>query len=147
VVVLSTLGFDEIDDLFLVVHGDETPFEQDWQRLVAATRDSRPRITRGLIIAGRSKLDAGQRRSLAEALKTTKLNVAVLVASPLARGTVTALGWVLGGYRAFDMHELDKAFAYLQVSQAHQARTRRSIEEIRGRLSSANEQSGAPSNR
>jgi hypothetical protein len=147
VVVLSTLGFDRTDDLFVIVHADDPPLDQDWQRMVEFTCESLPHLRRGLVIAGNAKLDAAQRRSLAEALKGANVNVAVLVASPLARGAVTALGWLIGGYRAFDMHELDKAFSYLRISEAHQMRARRSIREIQDRLSAVHDGSAARSNR
>ena len=133
-VVLSTLGFDELEQLLVIVHAPVPPSDADWEQMMQASRDALTRIKGCLVVAGESTLDANKRRGLAETLKGRNLKVAVMVASPLARGMVTALGWLVGGYRAFGMNDFDEAFDYMQVPVATRTKARSTVSDIQQSL-------------
>ena len=133
-VVLATLGYEEFDQLLVIVHAPCPPSDADWDEMMKVTRVSVTRINCCLVVAGHSTLDAQKRRGLADALKGRNLKVSVMVASPLARGMVTALGWLVGGYRAFDMNDFDKAFEYIRIPETTRVKARRVVDEIQKRL-------------
>jgi hypothetical protein len=127
VVVLPTLAYDRIDTALIVVHAAKPPSDSDWNRLMREPLVA----TKGcIVVAGATKLDAKKRRLLAENVKNLDIKVAVLVSSSVARGIVTALGWLVGGYRAFEMSELEQAAAYVGLPTARAADVQRVVREL-----------------
>jgi hypothetical protein len=137
VIVQATLAYTHIDDLYIVVHPAADPAPEHWTPMIDDVIGLRGRLTGCLVVAGNIKLDARQRSQLAEALRDQKIRVAVLISSPVSRGIVTALGWLVGGYRAFEMSRLEDAIDYLGISVARSDRVRVTVAEMRQRLNEA----------
>jgi hypothetical protein len=137
VIVQATLAYTHIDDLYIVVHPSADPAPEHWTPMIDDVIRLRGRLTGCLVVAGNIKLDARQRSQLAEALRDQKIQVAVLISSPVTRGIVTALGWLVGGYRAFEMSRLEDAIDYLGISVARSDRVRATVAEMRQRLNEA----------
>jgi hypothetical protein len=109
-----SLMFTILGDTLLVVHGPMDPEPEEWRELMAASRSTAQSYRRCLVLAGGVTLKAKQRSELADLVNTNGCRVAVLIDSAIARGMVTALGWVTGNkYRAFAMGAIDDAMAYL----------------------------------
>jgi hypothetical protein len=121
VTLLPTLAFARIGDtLFLCYTHREGPSDRDWatwlERLAIDDFDK-------LLVS--SPVEAGpntrQRRVVGEYWKSsarTRLRIARLVVSPVARGAFTALSWLLSDHtmRAFDPAELPEALTWLGSS-------------------------------
>lgn len=133
-VVLTTLAYERIDDFLIVVHSTETPSDSDWDRLM---QEPLGELKGTIVVAGGTKLDARKRKVLAERVKDARIKVAVLVSSSVARGVVTALGWLVGGYRAFAMDELDGAGAFVGVPPSQRSEVERVARELRTKLDGA----------
>jgi len=121
VTILPTLSFARIGDtLFLCYTHREGPSDRDWaawlDRLAIDDFDK-------LLVS--SPVEAGpntrQRRVVGEYWKgsaRSRLWIARLTASPVARGAFTALSWLLSDHtmRAFAPAELPEALAWLRSS-------------------------------
>jgi hypothetical protein len=108
-----TLRFTKVDDLLLVVHALVDPDPHEWSAMIAESRARAHGYRRVLVVASNVRLKASQRSELADFVNSNDVKVAVLVDSAVARGMVTALGWVTGKYRAFPTDDIEAAIAYL----------------------------------
>lgn len=63
-------------------------------------------------------ISPAQRQRVTTRMKGRELEAAVIVDGALTRGIITAIGWVLGGVRAFSPDNCDAAHAYLRLSKA-----------------------------
>jgi hypothetical protein len=108
-----TLKFTKIDDLLLIVHAPVNPDPHEWHALMKEGRAHGHLYRRALVLSSNAMLHAKQRSELADFINGRDLKVAVLADSPVARGVVTALGWITGKYRAFPLDGVEAAVAYL----------------------------------
>lgn len=133
-IVQATLAYTHIDDLYVVVHPTADPAPDHWTHMIEDVISLHGRLTGCLVVAGNVKLDARQRSQLADVLRGEKIQVAVLISSPVTRGIVTALGWLVGGYRAFEMSRLEDAMDHLGIPVGRRDRVRATVAEMRQRL-------------
>jgi hypothetical protein len=108
-----TLRFAKMDDLLLIVHAPVDPDPREWRVMIEESRARAFGCRRVLVFGSNARLTASQRSELADFVKRQDVKVAVLVDSAMARGMVTALGWVTGKYRAFPSGDIEAAVAYL----------------------------------
>jgi hypothetical protein len=108
-----TLRFSKIDDLLLIVHAPVDPDPHEWSVMIQESRAHAFGYRRVLVFGANVRLKASQRSELADFVNSNHVKVAVLVDSAVARGMVTALGWVTGKYRAFPSDDIEAAIAYL----------------------------------
>lgn len=129
-------------DLGLLVHAPIEPKEPDWNRTVERWKAfAQPLRERGrqplcVVWSGTGEgPNAKQRRVLDEVNATLRPRVAVVTASSVARGIVTAIAWF--GHteiRAFHPADLGGSLTYLGIPLAHADLVESSIEEVRARL-------------
>ena len=144
-VVLATLAYDFIDDVMITVHAAADPTAEDWSRMLADLKPMVPRLRASVVVAGDIKLNARQRKQLADTVARWKIKVAVLSESVVTRGIMRAIGW-LGGpnsARPFDMRSLDPAMTYLEIPDGRRPQLRATIKQ----LASVLEQAGSSERR
>ncbi len=107
-------------DLHIVVHGDVSPSDEEWNLYLNVLRAARPRMRRVLVSTTGGAPSPRQRRSLLDAMGEGRPpTTAVVTGSVVARGVVTALAWIKGDFiRAFSPADLDLALSHLAVAES-----------------------------
>jgi hypothetical protein len=131
----------EIDgDLFVVVHRVTPPTDREWSDYLKSWHPLDMSRVRTLVFTDGGRPNTAQRAMANEALGGKASLTAVVSASPLVRGTVTALGWfnpkrVNPKIKAFSPEEADRAFDYLGVTTPSEtARAWMLVEKLRAKL-------------
>jgi hypothetical protein len=133
----DTLRFDIVDHVFLIVHADVPPDEQDWARLVLVRNANRTKIRGNLVVAPpRAIINAAQRADVATFMKETGSSIAVVTDSALIRGVARAVGFLGVKVRAFQPAELTSALDYLVMPKSQHAELVRRIEILKAQLAS-----------
>ena len=133
----STLRFDIVDHVLVIVHADVPPADQDWQRLVLVRNANKAKIRGNLVIAPpRASINAAQRADVAAFMKDTGISIAVVTDSALIRGVALAVAFLGVQVRAFSPAQLDSALAFLVVPPSRQAEITRRVELLKGQLAS-----------
>lgn len=131
----DTLRFDIVDHVFVIVHADVPPAEQDWARLVLVRNANRAKIRGNLVVAPpRATINAAQRADVASFMKETGISIAVVTDSALIRGVASAVGFLGVQVRAFAPSELPSALNYLFVPVSRQAEVIRRVEILKAQL-------------
>ena len=132
----ASLSFDMTDHVMLVVHADMPPDDRDWARMVLVRNASRDNLRGILVVAPpRASINAAQRANVAQFMKETRMNLAVLTDSALIRGVALAVGLVGVKVRAFAPSELVGALESLGVPASRHADLTRRIESLKAQLS------------
>ncbi len=111
----ATLLYDVTPELVVLVHGDDHPSGADWEGYLAALGKLGAIPRSGVLVVTDG---AGPSPTQREAMNTryaVQVRVAVVTASPVARGMVTVLSWFNKLIRAFPPPAIRDALAYLQV--------------------------------
>lgn len=133
----DTLRFDIVDHVFVVVHADVLPDEQDWARLTLVRNANRTKIRGNLVVAPpRASINAAQRAEVTAFMKETGSSVAVVTDSALIRGVARAVAFLGVQVRAFPPSELANALNYLVVPAPRQAELIRRVEILTAQLAS-----------
>jgi hypothetical protein len=116
---MKTMAFNVVGGILVVVHGNETPADSEWQQYVTFIDKQGstllPQLVDGTSSGGPS---AKQRRELTAMLNGRKVPVAVLTDSTITLGIVTAVSWFNDKLKAFSPRDGRAAFTYLGVPQA-----------------------------
>jgi hypothetical protein len=133
----DTLRFDIVDHVFVIVHADVAPDEQDWARLSLVRNANRTKLRGNLVVAPpRATINASQRADVATFMKETGSSVAVVTDSALIRGVARAVGFLGVQVRAFPPAELTSALDYLAVPTPRHAEFIRRVEILKAQLAS-----------
>jgi hypothetical protein len=146
-VLLPTFGYDYVDDVMVTVHKAVDPSEEDWSRMVADLAAKLRELRGNLVLAGDIKLTARQRKGVADAVRGSKLKVAVLTESAVTRGILRAIGWLGGppGLRPSAMEEIGGALEYLEIRGSQRVQVYGAIEKLRTSLNHSSGGSSSPS--
>jgi hypothetical protein len=131
----DTLRFDIVDHVFVVVHADVPPADEDWARLTLVRNANRTKIRGNLVVAPpRASINAAQRASVTTFMKETGCSIAVITDSALIRGVARAVGFMGVQVRAFPPAELTLALDYLSVPASRHAELARRLEILKAQL-------------
>lgn len=131
----GTLRFDIVDHVFLCVHADVPPNDEDWSRLTVVRNANRNKIRSNLVVAPpRASINSAQRADVAKFMKETGTNIAVVTDSALVRGVARAVSFMGVPVRAFSVSELRSALDYLVVPVSRQAEFIRRVEILKAQL-------------
>jgi len=122
-------------DLFVVIHPATPPNDDDWMDYLRSWRPLDMTRMRTLVFTDGGGPNAAQRKLANDALGGKASLTAVVSASQLVRGMVTALSWFNPKIKAFAPEEALEAFHYLGVrTGAEVARTWLVVERVRARM-------------
>ena len=131
----STIRFDLVDHVFVIVHADAPPAEEDWKRMALVRNANKAKIRGNLVIAPpRASINAAQRADVAAFMKSTGSSVAVVTDSALIRGVAMAVAFLGVQVRAFSPAELERALSFLAVPPSRGAEVVRRVEILKGQL-------------
>jgi hypothetical protein len=111
----QTLRYELAGTLLVLVHGERSPADTDWDDYTDALRAHAHEITGVLVATDGAGPDGRQRVKLNDLVRQRggSFPTAVVTGSVVARGIVTALGWFNPKLRAFAPAELADAVVYL----------------------------------
>lgn len=122
---MKTMLFKQVGDVFLVVHSDRPPTDDEWNAYTAAivaagkARGGSLASIRNLVITDGGGPNAGQRKSSNDALaqlRDWKTSIAAVVsANATVRGIVTVLNWLSVPIKSFSPSNMNDAFAFLNL--------------------------------
>jgi hypothetical protein len=116
---MTTMLFERVWDVLVVLHGAENPSEDEWNayvRLVHDAQFSTTPMTGVFVTTHGGAPNAIQRRSITEAAGLGEPVICVCTDSVIARGVVTAFSWIYRTpLRAFRLDEVDRALEALKV--------------------------------
>jgi hypothetical protein len=104
-----------VGDLMILVHTSRPPSSSEWAEYVAAVAARDPIKLRTLVFTDGGAPNSPQRKEVTAALGGHASRGAIVSASMIVRGAVTALGWFNPLIRAFSPNEIDDAIQYLGV--------------------------------
>ncbi len=134
----NSLRFDIIDHVMVIVHANIPPSDSDWARLVVVRNASRLKIRGSLVIAPpRASINSAQRADVAQFMKETGCNVAVMTDSALIRGVAMAVGFLGVKVRAFALGDLTAALNFLTVPASRHATFLHRVQALKAQLGSA----------
>ena len=132
--ILRTLAYDVIDDAMVVFHAPGKPASQDFQRLVADTREAAPYLRGSVVLAGSAALTGAQRSQLSGSLRGARVKVAVLAGTKGVRTSAAALKALGHEYRVFGRSDLHPAIEHLGFRPDTRSRIHRVVAEFREAL-------------
>ncbi|MEM7157467.1 MAG: STAS/SEC14 domain-containing protein [Myxococcota bacterium] len=120
--------FERHQDWVLLVHGADPPNDDEWARYADVLRDAANSSGRGLLaLTDGVGPNALQRKQVSD----VKMRGAIVTLSRVARGIVTALGWVGVEIKAFPPEDLEDALDYLEIDAQLRLPMRRRLAEMR----------------
>ena len=126
----KSLGYGRVGNCFLYVSGKRPPNEADWAEYVAWFKKALPPNAQGIVLERGSGPNAAQRKQLTDITSKMTFKVAVLTASPVARGVVTAMSWFKEGYKAFSPDELGEAASYLGLDASATSQVKQLVQKL-----------------
>jgi hypothetical protein len=128
----ATIRWQAVKDVMLCVHGEEPPTSDEWRAFVRGCDAlGSSKGMRVLLVLANVSLSAVQRGDAADTLKRNQVKLAAIVtASRLTRGVVTAIGWVTGVNRAYSPAELSLALDEVRVDGQTREELRRLAREF-----------------
>jgi predicted Fe-S protein YdhL (DUF1289 family) len=132
--VAKTLSFERVGAIYLLVHDEVAPNDEDWRAHVAFLRQAMPELKAVLVFGDGAGPNASQRKLLQSIPGVNRCPTAVITISVVARGIVTAISWFGATIRAFAPAALAEAFAWLGLSEAERLAVLRRIAELKAQL-------------
>ena len=124
----KSILFERRDQIVLLVHSADPPNNADWDEYVQAlAKAARNGATGLLVLTDGVGPDSTQRKMISD----IKLRTAVVTLSRMARGIVTALGWLGANIRAFAPDQMDEALDSLGVPAADREAVSRRLAAMR----------------
>jgi hypothetical protein len=123
-----------VGDLGIVVHTGEAPTDAEWHVMLEMIRHADLKVFRGLAFTDGGAPNTAQRRRLTALVNGRPVHSAVVTASPVARGVVTALRWYIPGLKTFPPERLPEALAYLRVSPTELKAVEATVRRLRAEL-------------
>lgn len=115
---MGGMAFGECEGYCVVCHTAVNPTDDEWAEylLHLGKASNLPGV---LVITAGGVPNSAQRKDLAGVVPHRKCPIAIVTASPIARGVITALGWLgISGAKAFAPAKMDGAIEYLGVDRA-----------------------------
>lgn len=115
--------FERVRDLLVLVHGVQNPSEAEWNAYVEYARagiyGDKP-LTRLLVTTLGGSPNASQRRALLIAGGSKLVPTCVCTDSTVARGVITAIGWLASApVHALSLGDIEPALHLLDVPAQH----------------------------
>jgi hypothetical protein len=104
-----------VEDLMILAHTSRPPSAAEWAEYVAAVGSRDPTKLRTLVFTDGGAPTSTQRKELNAVLGGRASRGAIVSASLMVRGAVSALGWFNPLIKAFAPTEVDDALQYLGV--------------------------------
>ena len=118
---MAELRWKVIGETMLIVHTRKAPPAAEWDEYIAACWALGHHMQRCLVLADIS-LSPTQRTQVADVVKAAGTTLVVVVTtSAVARGAVTALGWMTGVHKAFSPRSFEAAVSALGVGPLERA--------------------------
>ncbi len=119
----------------VLVHNGLPYTPEEWQTILALTARTDLADLRILVHDDEgSSLNTAQRREVLDTMGGRMPMAAVLTSGRMVRGVVTALAWFKPGIKAFAPEHLDKAVAYLGLTEKEAAFATGAVPRLRGQL-------------
>lgn len=136
---MRTLGYHRIGNLVILVHGDTPPAADEWDTYIAFLGQQPAPKTRILVYSRGGSPDAVQRKKIVQVGQAHYggiLPTAVMTDSPLARGAVTAITWLVTKNKmaAFPLTKLEEALAFLEIPSTMLAEVRATISRLESEM-------------
>ena len=128
--VCMTMLHRRVKNVLIGFHDKTDPTNQEWNAWLDASVVAANDGVVCLIKTLGGTPTAKQRAEIKARLGVTKLKTAVLIASGISRGAVTAISWLGVPVRAYDLHELAKAKEYLGLSTEDVIEAERVLKEL-----------------
>lgn len=136
---MTTLLFERMHNLLILVHGPDNPSDVDWNSyasFVRKTQAGSAPLKALLVWTEGGAPNAMQRKAVLEATAAHETVTCVCTNSVVVRGVITALGWVSKArFHAFDFDGVDRALDTLEVPVAERAEAKRVLSRLRAQLS------------
>lgn len=134
---LEPLAFDGLDGtLVLLTMGPRGPTDTEWNAFLRFLEEREWHQPRVLVRSDGGHPTAAQRARLNTIMsRYPGTKTAVLVNSTLARGAVTAMSWLYGGFQSFAPDQLNAAAVYLDVDDELAAKVRERFDAMWHRVS------------
>jgi hypothetical protein len=104
-----------VEDLMIAVHTSRPPSAEEWAEYIAAVASRDPTKLRTLIFTDGGAPSSTQRKEVTTVLGGRPSRGAIVSASRLVRGAVSALGWFNPLIKAFAPSEVADALQYLGI--------------------------------
>lgn len=129
----KSLAFGRVGNCFLYAGSKNiAPKEEDWEKYLQFLEDALRRLgpdkkVNTLVLEQGTGPSAAQRKKLMDLTSPYIARIAVITASPIGRGVVTALAWFKPGYKAFNITEQESAYEWLEIPSALMPEVRRTM--------------------
>lgn len=115
---MKNMAFVTVGDLVVALHNSSPPTEQEWAGYMDAMKKIGAEKVRGLAFTDGGGPDSKQRKLITDLLGGQPRQAAVVSASSVVRGIVTALNWFNPAIKAFSPERVDEAYDYLKLTTA-----------------------------
>lgn len=122
--------------LMILVHTTRPPKDAEWDAYYAELVKQDPKTLRSIAFTDGGAPNGAQRKQVNDFLRGQASRGAVVTASTMVRGVVTALSWFNAQMKAFSPSELDAALVHLGVHPDEMERVHREIQALRKKLGS-----------
>jgi hypothetical protein len=127
-------GIAAHEGLMLLVHTTRAPFDAEWEPYYRELIQHEPGGLRSLAFTDGGAPNGAQRKQVNDYLRGRSSLAAVVTASSMVRGVVTALSWFNAQMKAFAPDQVDDALRYLGVRPQEMAKVRQEIQLLRKKL-------------
>jgi hypothetical protein len=140
---MKTMAFKLVDNVFVVVHTNQTPSEAEWNAYVeavvaASMQRTDAGILRYLIFTAGGGPNAGQRKASNDALQRVNAlrnsAAAVISASPAVRGIVTVFSWFNINIKSFSPAQTEDALHHLEIQPEMKAKALVALRQLKAEL-------------
>lgn len=128
----GSLGYARVAGCTLYVSSRRPPVDSDWAEYVQWFQKSTPPASNviSLVYERSTGPNAAQRKQISDMTAKCKVTTAVIAASSLARGLVTAVSWFKEGFKAFNPNEVDEAIAFIGLKGMPAAEVRHALRKM-----------------
>ncbi len=131
-----SLGFRQYGRLCVIVHNDREPDREEWAQLISLYRTFAKQPGAGTLVRSYGGApDGSQRKALTDAMRDSKLSIAVMTNSITARTVGTAVAWFNPRVKIVGIQDFDGASAFLQLSLEERVSAQRSLATLESELS------------
>lgn len=132
---MKNMAFEAVGDLFVVVHNENPPRDDEWNAYVASgwsrVVDGRARF---LVFTQGGGPTSLQRRRLFDVLKGSPVKTAVVSGNAFVRSIVIALSVFNRGVKVFKPSSIEDAYVYLGISDRESGKVSKVLRKLQGEL-------------
>lgn len=135
---MTTMLFERVGDLLVLVHGVQNPSETEWNAYVeyarAAVHSAQP-LTALLVTTLGGSPNASQRKAILTAGGAKLVPTCVCTDSMVARGVITAISWLSSvSMHALPLHDIESALRVLEVPVQHHPAVKAVVQRLQSQL-------------